>query len=274
VFDLLARALQEQTMNVPVFRFAPSPNGELHLGHAYSALLNARMAKEAGGRLLLRIEDTDRTRCRPEYTAQIFTDLAWLGLRWEEPVLIQSEHFAKYDANLARLRAMGVLYPCFCSRKMAAEQALASRDPDGQLCYGGTCRTLSHATATARIAAGEPHGWRLDMALCNDREASVWGDVMIAKKHVGSYYHIAVVTDDARQGVSHVVRGKDIEPSTPIHRLLQRLLGLPFPHYHHHDLILDGAGRKLSKSLKSDTLSALREAGVRPADIRRQLGFD
>jgi glutamyl-Q tRNA(Asp) synthetase len=260
-------------MSVPVFRFAPSPNGELHLGHAYSALLNARMAKEAGGRLLLRIEDTDRTRCRPEYTAQIFTDLAWLGLEWEEPVRIQSEHFAEYDANLARLRAMGVLYPCFCSRKTAAAGALASRDPEGQPHYGGTCRRLSYAEASARIMAGEPHGWRLNIALSGGREASVWGDVMIAKKLVGSYYHIAVVTDDALQGISHVVRGRDMEPSTPIHRLLQRLLGLPAPHYHHHDLILDGNGRKLSKSLKSNSLAGLRKAGATATDIRSQLGF-
>lgn len=258
-------------MTRPVFRFAPSPNGYLHLGHAYSALLNARMAAAADGRLLLRIEDTDESRARPEFLAAIFEDLAWLGLNWEEPVRIQSRHFTDYQANLARLWNMGAVYPCFCSRKQAA--VLGSQDPDGQPHYAGRCRSVSEAEAHQRIASGAVHGWRVDMARAADPEAAVWGDAVIAKRWVGSSYHIAVVTDDALQGVTHVVRGKDIEPATPLHRLLQRLLGLPAPHYHHHDLIRDAAGQKLSKSRGSPSLRQLRQEGVSAAAIRRQLGF-
>lgn len=260
-------------MNALIFRFAPSPNGRLHLGHAYSALLNERMAKDAGGRFLLRIEDTDQTRSRPEFTEAIFTDLAWLGLEWERPVRIQSEHFAAYQANLDRLWAMGVLYPCFCSRNQAATTSRGSLDPDGQRLYGGTCRRVPKAEAISRIAAGASHGWRLDMEACDDPAAAIWGDVMIAKPRVGSSYHIAVVTDDAAQGVTHVVRGRDIEPATPIHRLLQRLLGFPTPQYHHHKLLRDGEGRKLSKSSGSTSIAALRDDGVTPGAIRRELGF-
>ena len=272
-FDLSRQTSHEQAMSQPVLRFAPSPNGELHMGHAYSALLNATMARDLGGRFLLRIEDTDQTRCRPEFTAGILRDLAWLGLAWEEPVRIQSEHFDAYEANLARLRDMGRVYPCFCSRKVVAGHALAARDPDGQPRYGGTCRGLPQAEAAARIASGEQHGWRLDMASCGDADAAVWGDMTIAKRNVGSFYHIAVVTDDYLQGVTHVVRGQDMEAATPVHRLLQRLLGFPSPHYHHHRLILDESGRKLSKSTRSTSIAALREAGVTAADIRNRLGF-
>lgn len=257
----------------PVFRFAPSPNGELHLGHAFSALLNARMAEEAGGRFLVRIEDTDVTRCTAALTAGVLEDLSWLGLRWEEPVRRQSEHFADYDTNLTKLWRMGMLYPCFCSRKTANAEALTTRDPDGQRHYGGACRALPRAHAESQIAAGEQHGWRLDMKACNDPAAAHWGDMMIAKKGVGSYYHIAVVTDDHLQGITHVVRGKDIEAATPLHQLLQRLLGFDSPHYHHHELIRDESGQKLSKSLKSASLKALRGDGVRPEAVRRRLGF-
>jgi glutamyl-Q tRNA(Asp) synthetase len=260
-------------MTRPVFRFAPSANGQLHLGHAYSALLNARMAEEAHGRFLVRIEDTDQTRCTPELAAAALTDLAWLGLQWETPVRVQSQHFHDYDKMLAKLWTMQAVYPCFCSRKEAAAVALTAKDPDGQPLYGGTCRSLPRDVSEARIAAGAIHGWRIDMDSAGDGAEAVWGDVMIAKKRVGSSYHIAVVTDDAIQGVTHVVRGKDIEAATPVHKLLQRLLGLPTPHYHHHDLILDESGRKLSKSLKSQSLAALREAGVSAADVRRRLGF-
>lgn len=260
-------------MSRPVFRFAPSPNGHLHLGHAYSALLNARMAEESGGRLLLRIEDTDESRCRREFVSAIFEDLDWLGIHWEEPARIQSEHFSDYEANLARLWNMGTVYPCFCSRKQAAANALASRDPDGQLHYAGTCRSLRRAEARQRISAGGIHGWRVNIKAVGDAEAAVWGDAMIAKRHVGSSYHIAVVTDDAIQGVTHVVRGKDIEAATPLHTLLQRLLGLPTPHYIHHDLVLDETGHKLSKSLRSTALRELRQDGVTAEDIRTRLGF-
>ena len=260
-------------MSRPVFRFAPSPNGFLHLGHAYSALLNARMAKEADGRLLLRIEDTDESRSRPEFVQAIFEDLAWLGIGWEEPVRIQSQHFGDYDANLSRLWDRGAIYPCFCSRKKATVHALAATDPDGQSHYGGTCRSIPRAEAGFRIARGDIHGWRIDMARLGDRHAAVWGDTMIAKRRVGSSYHIAVVTDDALQGVTHVVRGEDIEPATPVHILLQRLLQLPTPHYVHHGLIRDVDGQKLSKSLSSTALRQMRAQGVTAEDIRRRLGF-
>lgn len=260
-------------MSRPVFRFAPSPNGHLHLGHAYSALLNARLAEESGGRFLLRIEDTDESRCRPHYISAIYEDLAWLGLHWEMPVRIQSEHFAEYETQLGRLWKMGAIYPCFCSRKQAAANALASHDPDGQPHYGGLCRNLPKAEAEQRIADGMTHGWRVNMQAVGNADAAVWGDAVIAKRHVGSSYHIAVVTDDAIQGVTHVVRGKDIEAATPLHRLLQRLLGLPAPYYIHHDLILDETGQKLSKSLRSTALSQLREDGMTARDIRTRLGF-
>jgi glutamyl-Q tRNA(Asp) synthetase len=258
-------------MSRPVFRFAPSPNGLLHLGHAYSALLNVRMAEDSGGRFLLRIEDTDETRARPEFVAAIFEDLTWLGLRWEEPVRIQSQHFSDYDANLRVLWSMGAIYPCFCSRKQALAHACAERDPDGQPLYGGTCKELPQAEAERRMAKGDMFGWRLDTS--GDQAASVWGDAVIAKRRVGSSYHIAVVTDDALQGVTDVVRGQDIEPATPLHMLLQRLLGLPTPHYHHHALILDESGEKLSKSRSSTSLRQLRAGGATPSAIRQRLGF-
>jgi glutamyl-Q tRNA(Asp) synthetase len=260
-------------MPVPVFRLAPSPNGRLHVGHAYSALLNQRMAEEAGGRLLLRIEDTDQTRCKPEFISAIYEDLAWLGISWEQPARIQSQHFEDYDANLHRLWAIGTIYPCFCSRKQAAGAALSSVDPDGQPHYGGTCRKLPSEVALDRIGRGEIHGWRIDMGASGDSDAVIWGDAVIAKRHAGSSYHIAVVTDDALQGVTHVVRGRDIEPATPLHKLLQRLLALASPHYFHHDLIRDESGEKLSKSRNSPSLASLRQSGVTSDALRKQLGF-
>lgn len=260
-------------MSEPVYRFAPSPNGRLHLGHAYSALLNARMAEEDGGKLLVRIEDTDTTRCTPDLARAALDDLAWLGLRWETPVRIQSEHFADYEKTILQLRTMGCIYPCFCSRKDAAVHALSTRDPDGQPLYGGTCRSLGADEADRRIARGDQHGWRIDMRACGTPDAAVWGDAMLAKLRTGSAYHIAVVTDDAIQGVTHVVRGRDLEAATSLHRLLQKRLGLPAPHYHHHDLITDDFGLKLSKSRKSAALAELRAEGVTPAEVRRRLGF-
>lgn len=260
-------------MPVPVFRFAPSPNGRLHLGHAYSALLNQRMAQDEGGRLLLRIEDTDQTRCKPEFIVGIYEDLAWLGFTWEEPVRIQSQHFSAYDENLRKLWEIRTIYPCFCSRNEATAHALLSTDPDGQPHYGGTCRNLSREIAMSRINSGDIHGWRIDMRACNDPAAFIWGDTVIAKRRVGSSYHIAVVTDDVLQGVTHVVRGRDIEPATPLHILLHRLLDLPVPRYTHHDLIDDEGGAKLSKSRNSQSLAALRESGVTVAAVRQRLGF-
>jgi glutamyl-Q tRNA(Asp) synthetase len=258
-------------MTRPVFRFAPSPNGRLHLGHAYSALLNEQMARACDGRLLLRIENTDVTRSRRDFIDHIFEDLRWLGLSWEEPVRIQSEHFYDYERQLAKLWEMEAIYPCFCSRKLAAVKD--TRDPDGQLHYAGTCLGISRSEATIRMAAREAFGWRINMGHVGDGAAAVWGDAMISKRATGSSYHIAVVTDDALQGVTHVVRGKDMEAATPLHQLLQRLLGLPSPHYHHHDLILDEAGHKLSKSAKSTGLADLRSQGLTAADVRKRLGF-
>lgn len=256
-----------QAMATPVFRFAPSPNGRLHLGHAYSALLNEKMAREMGGRLLLRIEDTDVTRSRREFVDCIFEDLRWLGIEWEEPVRIQSEHFDDYERELQRLWEMEAVYPCFCSRSLA--KTLESRDPDGQPHYAGTCRSIRSEEAEARMARGEPFGWRLK----TEGDAVVWGDAMISKRGTGSSYHIAVVTDDALQGVTHVVRGRDIEPATPLHMMLQRLLGFPTLHYHHHELIRDEAGDKLSKSRKSVSLAELRAQGVTAEEVKERLGF-
>jgi glutamyl-Q tRNA(Asp) synthetase len=253
-----------------VFRFAPSPNGRLHLGHAYSALLNERMAKETGGRLLLRIEDTDETRCKPEFIKACIDDLEWLGIVFEPRPRIQSEHFHDYDQALARLWTMNAIYPCFCSRKEVATHALPAHDPEGQPLYGGTCSQLSRDEAKALIAAGKQHGWRLRT---QDTPAAIWGDVMIAKRHVGSSYHIAVVVDDTLQGVTHVVRGKDLEAATSIHLLLQDRLGLPHPVYHHHELIRTDEGRKLAKSARDKSLAELRAEGVAAGEIKKQLGF-
>jgi len=278
-------------MTTPVFRFAPSPNGRLHLGHAASALLNARLAEAGGGRFLLRIEDIDATRCRPAYEAALLSDLAWLGLAWERPVMRQSERFACYREALAALDGRGLLYPCFCSRRMmAADGGGRGRDPDGAPLYDGRCRSLPTGDAAARLARGEPHALRLRMAEAiraaaaplswregpPDRapalvraEPEAWGDVVLKRKEFEVSYHLAVVVDDAAQGISHVVRGRDLLASTAVHRLLQSLLGLPEPRYLHHPLILDAAGEKLSKSRASLSLADLRASGAAPEDIRR-----
>jgi glutamyl-Q tRNA(Asp) synthetase len=289
-------------MTSPVFRFAPSPNGYLHLGHAFSAILNARMAQAAGGRLLLRIEDIDATRCRPEYEAAIFEDLRWLGLSWEEPVRRQSEHLIAYADALARLAARGLIYPSFESRaEIAALVAARERegpwpsDPDGAPHYPGTAKALPSQERDRRIAAGDPYALRLDTAaavaaigpaplawteagpagetgvtLANPAQ---WGDVVLARKDIPTSYHLSVVVDDARQGVTHVVRGQDLCAATSLHRLLQILLVLPEPIYHHHRLILDGDGRKLSKSTRATGLRELRAGGASPADILSMIGL-
>ncbi|RXT50883.1 tRNA glutamyl-Q(34) synthetase GluQRS [Bosea sp. Tri-44] len=288
----------------PVFRFAPSPNGRLHLGHAYSALVNERLAARFGGELLLRIEDIDRIRCRPEFEQSIHDDLAWLGISFSADARRQSEHFDDYRRALDRLDAMGLGYPCFCSRqevKDAVKRREAEagtpwpRDPDGAALYPGTCRLLSEADVQRRLEAGEPHVLRLamDRALARtageglfyrlfddngeEREVTVdparWGDVVLARKDVPTSYHLSVVVDDALQGVSHVVRGEDLEAATDVHVLLQRLLGLPTPRYHFHRLLIDETGQKLAKSRLSRSLTDLRAEGVTPEAIRRQLGF-
>lgn len=285
----------------PVFRFAPSPNGYLHLGHALSALLNNDMAKAAAGRLLLRIEDIDITRCRPDYEAAIHDDLAWLGINYERPVRRQSEHTDAYRAALDRLKGMDLVYPAFMSRgevkRFVSQQEAAGpqwpRDPDGAPLYPPQDRHLPQSEAEARIAAGDQHVWRLDMtkalAMVQKElsfvetgpahagtltlDPAVWGDVMLWRWDAPSSYHLSVVVDDALQGVTHVVRGLDLFAATPVHRLLQTLLGLSAPIYHHHRLILGEDGRKLSKSQGDTALSALRAAGISPLDIRRRVGL-
>jgi len=283
----------------PVFRFAPSPNGRLHLGHALSALTNQQQAAAAGGRLLLRIEDIDVTRCRPEFEQAIHDDLAWLGIRLDGAVRRQSEHFFDYAAALGRLRAQGLIYPCFCSRRQVKQAIAASErnwpsDPDGAPLYPGTCRGLDAATAVSRIERGAPHVLRLamDTALAVPGEPAGytlfdakggethvpvdparWGDVVLARKETPTSYHLSVVVDDALQGVSHVVRGRDLEAATEIHVVLQKLLGLPTPRYHFHPLLVDETGQKLAKSRPSENLAQLRDRGVTAAQVRAQLGF-
>ncbi|NPU13504.1 tRNA glutamyl-Q(34) synthetase GluQRS [Bradyrhizobium sp. 83012] len=289
-------------MTPPVFRFAPSPNGYLHLGHAYSALLNFRRAQESGGRFLLRIEDIDQTRCRPEFEQAIEEDLAWLGIVWERPVRRQSEHLADYGAALNRLRALGLVYPSFESRaeiaRLVAEREAHGgwlRDPDGAPLYPGSAGTLSEAQRAELIAGGQPYALRLDMAAAVgragrlswdelgagpsgetggvDARPEAWGDVILARKETPTSYHLSVVIDDALQGVTEVVRGQDLFHATSVHRLLQALLGLPAPTYRHHQLIRDDRGQKLSKSSQATGLRALRAEGVSPAEIRHRIGL-
>ncbi|QOZ30232.1 tRNA glutamyl-Q(34) synthetase GluQRS [Bradyrhizobium sp. CCBAU 51753] len=286
----------------PVFRFAPSPNGYLHLGHAYSALLNFDLARQTGGRLLLRIEDIDVTRCRPEFETAIYEDLAWLGIVWETPVRRQSEHFAAYRAAVEQLAAQGLVYPSFESRaeiaRLVAEQDARCawpRDPDGAPLYPGTAKSLAPDERDRLMAQGLPFALRLDMAAACARAGGLawreagagpggetgevaarpeaWGDVILARKETPTSYHLSVVIDDALQGVTDVVRGMDLFWSTSIHRLLQALLGLPQPAYRHHRLIHDTAGQKLSKSTRATGLRELRAAGASPADIRRLVGL-
>ncbi len=284
----------------PVFRFAPSPNGYLHLGHALSAFINADSARAAGGRLLLRIEDIDATRCRPEYEAAIYEDLAWLGIEWEEPVWRQSEHYDDYSAALDRLDALGLVYPSFESRAEIAAQVAERepwpRDPDGAPLYPGAAKHMPATERARRMAAAEPNALRLDTAAalaragslswiesgqgpageagCIAADPAAWGDVILARKDTPTSYHLAVTVDDAAQGITEVVRGCDLFHSTSVHRLLQALLGYPAPRYHHHRLILDADGNKLSKSTAATGLRELRVAGVTPAEIRRRVGLD
>jgi glutamyl-Q tRNA(Asp) synthetase len=272
-----------------VFRFAPSPNGFLHLGHAYSALLNAELARAAGGCLLLRIEDIDESRCRPEYETAIYDDLRWLGLTWDEPVRRQSAHYDNYRAALAKLDTL--IYPSFESRAEIARTA-TGRDPDGAPLYSGAGKSLSAAERQRRIDAGEPYALRLDMNAALARTGplqwnedskptsanpaaspELWGDVVLARKETPTSYHLSVVVDDAAQGVTDIVRGQDLYHSTSVHRLLQALLGLPAPRYRHHRLILDDQGRKLSKSTQATGLRELRAQGKTPVDIRRMVGL-
>ncbi|MBS0237067.1 MAG: tRNA glutamyl-Q(34) synthetase GluQRS [Proteobacteria bacterium] len=279
-----------------VTRFAPSPNGLLHVGHALSAIIAHDVARKNGGRFLLRIEDIDIARRRPEYVSAIFEDLNWLGLSWEEPVLVQSEHFSEYLAAADRLIQMGLLYPCFASRsEIAAAADPEKTDPDGTPIYPGLWRGASAENVGQRMAAGESPALRLNMdgalqalkAKRGDKpltfvevaedgssetrtaEPHRWGDAIIVRKEVPASYHLSVVVDDARQGVTHVTRGQDLLPATDLQRLLQELLDLPEPVYSHHRLIKWSNGLKLSKSNQDMGLRALRAEGATADDIRR-----
>ncbi|AWK87550.1 tRNA glutamyl-Q(34) synthetase GluQRS [Azospirillum thermophilum] len=279
-------------MSTLVTRFAPSPTGHLHLGHAHSALFGWRTARDGGGRFLLRIEDIDPRRCRPEFERDLMEDLAWLGLQWEQPVRRQSDHLDDYRDALERLGRLGVLYPCFCTRKdIAAEIARAGHaphGPDGPL-YPGTCRGLSPAERRARIAAGQPYAIRLDVAAAlaltgplawHDRARGpqqatpgILGDTVLARKDTPTSYHLSVTVDDHLQGVTLVTRGEDLFFATHLHRLLQALLGFDPPGYHHHGLLRNAAGERLAKRDRAQTLRSMREAGLSPAEVRALAGF-
>lgn len=284
-----------------VTRFAPSPTGFLHLGHLHAALIGWQAAREASGRFLLRIEDIDLTRCTPEFEEAIYRDLSWLGLDWEKPVRRQSEHFGDYRAALGRLIEMGLVYPAFMTRgevkaKVAAHEAdgkIWPRDPDGSPLYPEDDRHRSETARKALIDRGVRHAFRLDMDKAlklagrplnwaetgdGDRGAipadpSAWGDVVLSRSDAPSSYHLSVTVDDAAQGITHVVRGLDLFEATAVHRLLQELLGLPEPVYHHHRLVMGQDGRKLSKSEESTGLAALRDQSLPAGDIRRFVGL-
>tara|TARA_R110002020_G_scaffold198830_9_gene400154 strand:- start:33318 stop:34238 length:921 start_codon:yes stop_codon:yes gene_type:complete len=293
-----ANATANAGLSTPIVRFAPSPNGLLHVGHARSALLNWQFAHANGGKFLLRLEDIDLTRARPEFETAIFEDLAWLGLEWPRPVRRQSRHFSDYETALSELRKLDLIYPAFLSRTEAAERVRKAeaggriwpRDPDGAPHYPGDDRTLTAAQRTKRISDGEPHAWRLDMkatlsglagSMCWDElgagpngetgkitaTPAEWGDVILARRDIPTSYHLAVTIDDSIQGVTDVIRGEDLFAATSVHRLLQQLLGLPVPRYRHHGLVLDTGGRKLSKSEDATSIASWREQGATPADI-------
>lgn len=300
--DLPQRPQSDESANGParpVFRFAPSPNGPLHLGHALSALLNFDMAQSLGGRFLVRIEDIDLARTREEHVTGIFEDLAWLGLRWEEPVLRQSEHFATYQAAAHTLLKLGLLYPCFATRAEigeASKRAPDAHDPDGAPLYPGLHKHLAKEDIAKRIARNEPFALRLDMDRALDQieaetgtrrltftelaedgtpetvdaDPAAWGDAVIVRKDVPASYHLACVVDDARQEITHVVRGRDLYAATGLHRLLQVLLGLPAPVYHHHRLLTGPDGRKLAKSDGARSLAELRSQGLGAAQVRER----
>ena len=274
-----------------VFRFAPSPTGYLHLGHAFSALFAWRRARDAGGRFLLRIEDIDPTRCRHEFTEAIFEDLTWLGLDWDGEVRVQSQHFDEYRAVLEALAGRGLIYSCFCTRadieREVAQSAAAPHAPDGSAVYPGTCRKLSEDECAARIAAGERYALRLDMTRALDETGPLsfdeegegridcdparFGDVVLARKDAPASYHLCVTHDDAVQGVTLVTRGVDLKRATDVHRVLQELMGWPAPHYVHHRLLTDESGRRLAKRDRAATLRSLRDAGVSPDALRARL---
>lgn len=299
----------------PVLRFAPSPNGLLHLGHAYSALVNFHLAKALGGVFLLRIEDIDVGRCRPEFITAIFEDLAWLGIVWPEPVLVQSDHFSDYKRAIHRLTTAGLTFRCYASR---AELAMLTarnpddridagrtdagrtgsappRDPDGTPLHPGPGLVLSEAEEARRERIGASYAIRLNIAKalkaigpqplrydhldadgCGEMRSArpeAWGNLVLARRDTPTSYHVSVVVDDARQRVSHVVRGRDLERATDVHRLLQALLGVATPSYFHHGLIVDEEGSKLAKSKGAPALRSLRNQGLSASDVRARLGL-
>jgi glutamyl-Q tRNA(Asp) synthetase len=275
-------------------RFAPSPTGFLHLGHAYSALFAWRRARAEGGRFLLRLEDIDPGRCRPEFAAAIPEDLAWLGLDWDGEVRVQSAHLPEYRSVLEALARRGLVYPCFCTRadirREIAQAIEAPHGPDGSPRYPGTCRSFSMDERAARVAAGMPHAVRLDMARAleaatiplafeADGEGEIqcdpapFGDVVLARKDAPASYHLCVTHDDAVQGVTLVTRGTDLKPATHLQRLLQALMGWPAPRYAHHKLLTDRSGRRLAKRDHAATLRDLRAGNFSPAEVRAKLGF-
>ena len=272
-----------------VTRFAPSPTGYLHLGHAFSALIAWRRAREGGGQFLLRLEDIDPARCRPEFAAAIQQDLAWLGLDWDDEVRVQSEHLTEYRAVLEMLTARGLLYPCFCTRadiiREVAQSAAAPHSPDGAPLYPGTCRGLSTDERAARMAAGERYALRVDIRRALDTvpqpliyqeqddgaiecHPEQFGDVVLARKDAPASYHLCVTHDDALQGVTLVTRGQDLKSATHLHRLLQAIMDWPVPIYAHHPLLTDTAGRRLAKRDRAITLRDLRASGHSPAEVR------
>jgi len=276
-----------------ITRFAPTPSGYLHLGHAYSALIAWEVAKAGGGRFQLRIEDIDIGRCRPEFEQGIYDDLGWLGLHWDEPPFRQSDQMQGYADALDRLDRLGVLYPCFCTRRQIraeiAEAGRAPHGPSGEALYPGICRSLDVDERLRRMQANQPYALRLDV----DRalqltgplvwedvrvgdvpaDAASLGDVVLARKDVPTSYHLAVTVDDTMQGVTLVTRGEDLFHATHIHRLLQALLGLPTPRYYHHNLIADSTGLRLAKRNRAITLRTLRQSGKQPADVWRLIGL-
>lgn len=276
-----------------VTRFAPSPTGYLHIGHAYSALFGHEAARLSGGRFLLRIEDIDSQRCRAEFERATLEDLAWLGLRWDGAPLRQSEGLERYAAGLEHLRGLGVVYPCFCTRKqirMEVEQSgRAPHGPNAELVYPGICRGIDPARSAERIAKGEPFAWRLDVAKalamtgplawydCRagwiEADPLLLGDPILARKDTPTSYHLAVVLDDHLQGVNLVTRGEDLFHATHLHRLLQELFGIPAPRYYHHNLVADSRGERLAKRNRAITLRHLRDTGRGPAEIWRMLGL-
>jgi glutamyl-Q tRNA(Asp) synthetase len=276
-----------------ITRFAPSPTGWLHLGHAYAALFAHQQARKADGRFLIRLEDIDQTRVRPEYESAIFEDLAWLGIEWQQPVRKQSEHFDDYRAALEKLSSLGVLYPCFCTRREIQDEIAragqAPHGPDGPL-YPGTCRSRTFSEQQERIASGRSYALRLDVARAaasiqrdlywedldrgpQEAKPAVFGDVVLARKETPTSYHLAVVVDDALQDITLVTRGEDLFEATHLHRLLQELLDLPVPQWRHHRLITDEAGKRLAKRDDAKSLRTLREQGWTPRRIREQLGI-